>query len=126
MSQPSPPFWQSPIAQLIGFVGGWLLISLVTLTPMEQLPAVAGSDKLHHVLGFAGWSLLCVFGPRRRFLLMALVIFLWGGAIELIQPSVNRHGEWADFLADGFGVLLVLLGVLLVSWFNKKARKFSH
>ncbi|MEL0637277.1 hypothetical protein V6259_10935 [Marinomonas sp. TI.3.20] len=114
------PFWQSPTTQLIGFVAGWLLISIVTLTPMEQLPAVAGSDKLHHVLGFSGWSLLCVFGPRKRFFIMALFIFLWGGAIELIQPSVNRHGEWADFVADGIGVLLVTLAALIYSRFSQK------
>ncbi|MEL0613502.1 hypothetical protein [Marinomonas arenicola] len=121
MMKHAPPFWQSSIAQLLGFVGGWLLISYTTLTPMEQLPAVAGSDKLHHALGFAGWSLLCVFGPRKRFFVMALFIFLWGGAIELIQPSVNRYGEWADFFADGVGVLLVVTGALFVSRASSKA-----
>lgn len=104
-----PPCWQSSTVQYLGFIFVWLLISYVTLMPMEQLPVVAGSDKLHHILGFSGWTLLCVFGPRKRFLNMAFFIFLWGGAIELIQPSVNRHGEWADFVADSAGVLLIVL-----------------
>jgi uncharacterized membrane protein HdeD (DUF308 family) len=26
------------------------------------------------------------------------------GIIELIQPYVNRHGEWLDFLANTIGV----------------------
>lgn len=52
---------------------------------------------------------MCAFGSFRRFAYMAIFIIFWGGAIELIQPSVNRYGEWLDFYADAFGALLVLL-----------------
>ena len=37
-----------------------------------------------------------------RWLIPFALIF--GGAIELIQPLVNRAGEWADFWADGIGI----------------------
>lgn len=93
--------------QWAAFLVGWLIISYATLTPMEKLPPVPGSDKLHHVIGFGGWTLMCAFGKTQRFLLMALFIIIWGGAIELIQPSVNRYGEWADFFADTAGVGLI-------------------
>ncbi|WP_460753649.1 VanZ family protein [Marinomonas epiphytica] len=95
--------------QFIGFILGGLIISWATLSPMEALPAAPGSDKLHHIIGFGGWALMCAFGPSRSFYFFACCIFLWGGAIELIQPNVNRYGEWLDFWADGLGVLLALL-----------------
>ncbi len=100
---------QAPWLQLVGFLVGFIAISIATLTPMEQLPAVPGSDKLHHVIGFGGWALMCAFGPYKRFLYLSLFIFLWGGVIELIQPSVNRYGEWLDFYADALGICLVVI-----------------
>lgn len=99
--------WQSSKTQWLGFFLGFLLISFFTLMPMDELPPAPGSDKLHHIIGFGGWAFLCAFGPRRSFYLMALCIVLWGGAIELIQPYVNRHREFADFVADACGVVLV-------------------
>ncbi len=104
-----PPALLSRPAQTAGFVVGAIIISLATLTPIESLPPAPGSDKLHHILGFGGWALLCAFGPWRRFAIMALCIVLWGGMIELIQPSVNRYGEWLDFFANTLGVILVTI-----------------
>ena len=118
-------FIQSSQCQWLGFALGLVAISIATLTPMTHLPDAPGSDKLHHVIGFGGWALMCVFGPLRRFLWMALFIFIWGGVIELIQPSVNRYGEWLDFYADGLGVLLVVLarGTL---YYRVKIRQFNE
>lgn len=106
------------LLQFAGFIVGFLIISWSTLTPLDQLPPVPGSDKLHHVIGFGGWALMSAFGPSRRFLVMALVIVCWGGAIELIQPSINRYGEWADFIANSTGVLLAMA----VHWWIIKPR----
>ncbi|MBJ7538889.1 hypothetical protein [Marinomonas transparens] len=116
-------FCQSPTAQAVGFCIGAFIISLSTLSPAEYLPPTPGSDKLHHVLGFGGWALMCAFGPTRRFLYMAAFIVFWGGMIELIQPYVNRYGEWLDFYADTFGVVLVLFGKGLFDHFNKSKHK---
>ncbi|MEP0074085.1 MAG: hypothetical protein ABJE79_15440 [Marinomonas sp.] len=99
----------SPAVQTAGFVLGGLIISLATLLPAENLPPAPGSDKLHHIIGFGGWALMCAFGPIKRFTYMALFIIFWGGAIELIQPSVNRYGEWLDFYADALGVVIVFV-----------------
>lgn len=99
----------SPTAQAVGFLLGALIISASTLTPAEFLPPAPGSDKLHHLLGFGGWTLLCAFGPMKRFVYMALFIIFLGGMIELIQPYINRYGEWFDFFANGSGVVLVAL-----------------
>lgn len=117
-------FYQTPTAQAVGFVLGAIIISLATLTPADFLPPTPGSDKLHHVIGFGGWALLCAFGPVKRFLCMALFIAFWGGMIELIQPSVNRYGEWLDFYADTLGVVLIVAGRLLTVYFIKSNDKF--
>ena len=109
----------SPTAQAVGFVLGASIICLATLTPADLLPPVPGTDKTHHVIGFAGWALLCAFGPIRRFLLLSLLIIFLGGAIELIQPYVNRYAEWLDFYADAFGVILVILARLIIGRFLK-------
>lgn len=113
----------SPAAQAAGFVLGALIICLATLTPADILPAVPGTDKTHHVIGFAGWSLLCAFGPLKRFLLLSLFIVFLGGAIELIQPYVNRYAEWLDFFADALGVILVIITRLSLGLFLKSKSK---
>ncbi|GGN32485.1 MULTISPECIES: hypothetical protein [Marinomonas] len=109
----------SPTAQAVGFLLGALIISVSTLTPAEFLPPAPGSDKIHHLLGFGGWTLLCAFGPIRRFAYMALSIVLWGGMIELIQPYINRHGEWFDFYANSSGVIFIVFSKLLLERFFK-------
>ncbi|MEP2618802.1 MAG: hypothetical protein ABJH25_12290, partial [Marinomonas sp.] len=75
----------SPAVQTAGFVLGGLIISLATLLPAENLPPAPGSDKLHHIIGFGGWALMCAFGPIKRFTYMALFIIFWGGASGLLQ-----------------------------------------
>ena len=115
----------SPAVQTVGFIIGGLIISLATLLPAENLPSTPGSDKLHHVIGFGGWALMCAFGPFKRFVYMTLFIIFWGGMIELIQPSVNRYGEWLDFYADAFGALLVLTTRFgFYSLFKRKANSY--
>jgi len=101
--------WQIPL-----FLIGWIGISLATLLPAEQLPSAPGSDKLHHVLGFAAWAIMPAAGDCRRFSFICLFIAFWGGVIEVIQPYVNRYGEWADFAGDLLGVTIVFLLVLLI------------
>ncbi|WOD06702.1 hypothetical protein [Marinomonas sp. GJ51-6] len=95
--------------QILAFVLGSIAICFATLTPAEHLPSAPGSDKFHHIIGFAGLAFMCAFGPFKRFIAMAFLIILLGGAIEIIQPMVNRNGEWADFYANVIGVLIVLI-----------------
>ncbi|MGO2353917.1 MAG: hypothetical protein ACTH58_04170 [Marinomonas foliarum] len=113
----------SPAAQAAGFVLGALVICFATLTPVDQLPSAPGTDKLHHILGFGGWALLCAFGPNKRFILFSVFIILSGGTIELIQPYVNRYAEWMDFYANALGVILVVLSRLTMGWFLKSTSK---
>ncbi|WP_191603222.1 hypothetical protein [Marinomonas algicola] len=107
--------------QILGFVCGFIAISVSTLTPIDQLPSVSGSDKLHHVIGFGSWVLLSCLGSFNRLLKMSVFIFIWGGVIELIQPYVNRYGEWQDFVANSIGILLALCLVAVYRRYCMKA-----
>ena len=84
-------------------------IGLATLTPVEKLPTVSGSDKVYHLISFAILTLpIAIIRPRAIWIILSLSI-AYGGAIEIIQPLVNRNCEMADFLADAFGAILGVL-----------------
>ena len=83
-----------------------ILIGLATLTPVEELPAVSGSDKLYHLISFAILTLpIAVIRPKAGWVMFILSVG-YGGAIEVLQPLVDRNCELADFLADLGGVAL--------------------
>ena len=84
-------------------------IGLAALTPVETLPNVSGSDKLYHLISFAILTLpIAIIRPKAMWVILSLSI-AYGGAIELLQPLVNRNCEMADFLADAFGAILGVL-----------------
>jgi len=95
----------------------WLLLTLVQLVlitglslwPVEQLPAVPGTDKAHHFIAYTALVFPLALARPRYFIAIFLALVAWGGVIELIQPFVNRWGEWLDFAANSFGAGLGLL-----------------
>ena len=83
-----------------------VLIGLATLTPVEKMPDVSGSDKLYHLISFAILTLpIAVIRPKALWVIFILSVG-YGGAIEVLQPLVNRNCELADFLADAGGAAL--------------------
>ena len=83
-----------------------IVIGLATLTPVEELPAVSGSDKFYHLISFAILTLpIAVIRPKAGWVMFILSVG-YGGAIEVLQPLVDRNCELADFLADASGALL--------------------
>lgn len=93
-----------------------ILISITTLSlwPADQLPQVPGTDKTHHLLAYALLMLPAALRRPKHWLLIALFFIGFSGVIELIQPYVNRYGEWLDMLANSAGVALgVVTGMLM-------------
>ena len=85
-------------------------IGLATLTPVEKLPTVSGSDKVYHLISFAILTLpIAIIRPRAIWIILSLSI-AFGGALELLQPLVNRNCEMADLFADAYGAVLGILG----------------
>ena len=96
-----------------------IAIGLATLTPVEKLPQVSGSDKVYHLISFAILTLPIAIIRKRLTWIMFSVSVTYGGVIELLQPLVNRNCEMADFLADAAGAVL---GVLVARVFRASPR----
>jgi VanZ family protein len=74
--------------------------------PPEDLPK---NDKLWHAVTFAALIVPTAVLQPRWLWPMAAAALVYGGLIELIQPSVGRTADLRDFLADAVGIGLVLL-----------------
>ena len=82
------------------------IIAILTLLPVSAPQGVPGTDKAHHLLGFAALTLPSALLYPRSLAVVLPCSLLFGGAIELIQPYVGRQGEFADFSADAAGALI--------------------
>ncbi|WP_413699223.1 VanZ family protein [Psychromonas sp. KJ10-10] len=106
----------------------WLLICIViivlitslSLAPLQQLPSVPGSDKTHHFLAYAGLFFPVALAKPKHWFLIGIAFIIISGAIELIQPYVNRYGEWLDLLSNSGGILC---GYILARLTDKFATK---
>jgi len=82
-----------------------LIIAVLTLAPMPS-GGPAGSDKIHHILAFAGLALPLPLVRPRLAIWVVLGVIAYGGSIELVQPFFGRQAEWADLVADAFGAVV--------------------
>lgn len=91
-------------------------ITALSLWPLDNLPEVPGTDKTHHLVAYALLMLPTAISKPKGWIFIGLLFIAYSGAIELIQPIVNRHGEWADLAANSAGILL---GVFVAMVINK-------
>jgi hypothetical protein len=50
--------------------------------------------------------------------LISLFFIAYSGAIEILQPYVNRYGEWLDMAANTTGIACgLLLAQLIINFF---------
>ena len=95
------------------------VIGLATLTPVEKLTVVSGSDKLYHLLSFAILTFTIAMVRPKAVWWILILSLIFGGAIEVLQPLVNRSFEVADFSVDECGALLGILDSgLLGAFYN--------
>ena len=101
---------------------GILYVSLVR-DPGISLPTFAGADKWIHGLmyailgGIACWDSIGMKMSGWRLGLIAIMLpIVYGGAIEVIQEQwfAPRSGEWMDWGADGIGVIIGAISVMIV------------
>ena len=90
------------------------VLTMAMLWPINQPPpAPEGSDKFVHLIAFA--ALAFPLARTGRFGLIPVFVgaSVFGGLIELIQPSFGRSADMQDWIADiagvGFGIVLALL-----------------
>jgi len=110
----------------------WLLITVIVLSiitilsllPVEDLPKVSGSDKLHHFLAYAFLTLPVAIKKPKNWQLILLTFVLYSGCIELIQGLFHRSGEWLDLVANISGLFFgLLLAQLIISVMKRYKRK---
>lgn len=108
----------SQMAHLLTFIRlNWIsftlatlgLIALVSLWPQEGLPSLPGNDKSHHLIAYAVLMFPLALRKPDHWISIGFLFVAYGGLIELIQPYVNRSGEWLDLVADSAGLLCGLI-----------------
>lgn len=101
----------------------WLILTLAILTsitalslwPVDALPAVPGTDKTHHFIAYGALMFPAALRRPLYWPWIGLFFVIYSGVIELIQPYVNRYGEWLDMAANTGGVVCgVLLAQLVI------------
>ena len=91
-----------------------LTLTVAMLWPLEvPPPGPEGSDKLVHFIAFAALAFPLARTGRFGLLPVFVSASVFGGIIELIQPSFNRSADVNDWVADVVGVILGIgLGLL--------------
>lgn len=80
-------------------------IAVLSLYPLDSLPPVPGTDKTHHFIAYAILSFPVALSKPKSWLYVVFGILGFSGVIELVQPYVNRYGEWLDMAANTLGVI---------------------
>lgn len=80
-------------------------ITLLSLWPLQNLPPIPGTDKTHHLIAYTALMFPVALRKPQGWLLMGLGFVVYSGAIELLQPYVNRYGEWLDLAANTAGIV---------------------
>ena len=94
------------------------VIAYLTLTPPrpEALDGLL-SDKAYHAIAFAALIFPGALLHLRSLIWLIPAAFVFGAAIELVQPLVGRSAEVADFVADIVGMACGLaLGLIVRMW----------
>ena len=93
-----------------------IVITILSLSPLDELPSVPGTDKAHHLIAYAILMLPTALRKPNRWVLFGLFFIAYSGAIELLQPYVNRYGEWNDMLANTAGIICGLFIAEIVNF----------
>ena len=74
-------------------------------SPSDELPNPYGTDKILHFLVFS--ALVSPFSRSWRFKPLPIFNFasVFGGVIEILQPSFERNMEMSDWVADNLGII---------------------
>jgi VanZ family protein len=78
------------------------------------MPEFQGTDKTYHLIAYFLLALPLGLKKPNKCTLIIFLFIIFGGVIEVIQPYVNRYGEWLDFFANTIGVISgFFVGVIL-------------
>ena len=90
------------------------VLTVALLLPINQpLPTPNGIDKLVHLIAFAALAFPLARTGRIGLVPVFVGASVFGGLIELIQPSFGRSADMQDWIADIAGVALGIASALL-------------
>ena len=83
-----------------------LAIMFGAFSPSDELPNPYGTDKILHLFVFS--ALVFPFSRSGRLKPLPIFIFasVFGGVIEILQPSFERNMEMSDWVADNLGIAI--------------------
>jgi len=94
-----------------------VVITTLSLWPLQNLPSVPGTDKTHHLIAYAVLMFPTALRKPDKWIMLGLLFIAYSGAIELLQPYANRYGEWLDMAANAVGLVCGLIAAELVNRF---------
>jgi len=108
-------FWK--IITLVNLI----IITILSLYPLTELPKNIGTDKTHHLIAYCSLTLcICIVQPN-NYKKLILFFILYGGLIEIVQPYVNRYGEFIDFVYNTIGIFIsITIGYFFNKFYKKK------
>lgn len=81
-------------------------------------------DKAQHVFAFFWLSSMGIFAHQKSVGKVVIGLLIYGGLIEVLQWLTGwRSGEFADWVADGIGILIG--GTLMNVLFQKRSKLFK-
>ena len=91
-----------------------LTLTVAMLRPINQPPpGPDGSDKVVHLIAFAALAFPLARTGRIGLVPVFIGASVFGGLIELLQPSFGRSADMQDWIADIAGVALGIVLALL-------------
>ena len=120
------------MTRLLDFTkNNWIALTLFSLAaiaaasfyPLPKLPPVPGTDKTHHLIAYAVLMFPTAVKRPRRWKFIALCFIAFSGVVELLQPYVNRYGEWLDLAANTAGIICGLLIAELMLYVSRSYLK---
>lgn len=98
-------------------------ITIFSLMPLDALPEIPSSDKTHHFIAYTVLAFPTAFRRPYRWIFLLIAFVGYSGVIELLQPFVNRYGEWLDLLANTSGVVCGACTAALINrFFNLRTK----
>ena len=90
------------------------VLTVAMLWPINQPPqAPDGSDKVVHLIAFAALAFPLSRTGRFGLIPVFMGASMFGGLIEVIQPSFGRSADMQDWIADIAGVAIGIMLALI-------------
>ena len=97
------------------------VLTVAMLWPIhQQPPAPDGIDKIVHLIAFAALAFPLARTGRVGLIPVFVGASVFGGLIEIIQPSFGRSADMQDWIADIAGVVLGIILALLYRRLRKQ------